>query len=119
MTGGGHQFLQGTLEVLILKTLSWGPMHGYGIASWIASRTDGALEIEEGSLYPALHRMERRGWIEAEWRLTEKNRRAKYYHLTAPGRKRLQVEATAWARFAAAVAEVVDGREAPAWATTT
>lgn len=117
MAGGGHQFLQGTLEVLILKTLSWGPMHGYGIASWIEACTAGALEIEEGSLYPALHRMERRGWIDARWRLTEKNRRAKYYRLTGRGRKRLQIEAGAWARFSQAVAEVLDGREAPAWGT--
>lgn len=117
MTDSGHQFLQGTLEVLILKTLSWGPMHGYGIASWILDRTGGELEIEEGSLYPALHRMERRDWVAAEWRLTDKNRRAKYYRLTADGRKRLRNEASAWSRFAAAVGQVLDGREAPAWAT--
>lgn len=113
---GEHQFLQGTLDVLILKTLSWGPMHGYGVASWIDHRTDGTLEIEEGSLYPALHRMERRGWIDAEWRLTEKNRRAKYYRLTHEGRKHLRLEAGAWSRFAAAVNDVLAGAEPPAWA---
>ena len=111
-----HQFLQGTLEVLVLKTLSWGPMHGYGIASWLEERSAGALDIEEGSLYPALHRMERRGWIDADWRLTEKNRRAKYYRLTSDGRRRLRTEANAWTRFARAVADVLEGSEAPAWA---
>jgi PadR family transcriptional regulator len=117
MAAGEHQFLQGTLEVLILKTLSWGAMHGYGIASWIEDRTAGALEIEEGSLYPALHRMERRGWIDSDWQLTEKNRRAKYYRLTRDGRKRLRSDATAWSRFAAAVGDVLNGSEAPNWAT--
>src|SRR5215208_1589216 len=75
--------LQGTLDVLVLKTLSWGAMHGYGIARWIQQVTDDVLQIEEGSLYPALHRMERKGWIEARWGLSENNRRAKYYTLTA------------------------------------
>lgn len=117
MAGNAHQFLQGTLEVLILKTLSWGPMHGYGIASWLVDRGSGALVIEEGSLYPALHRMESRGWIEAAWRMTEKKRRAKYYRLTPEGRRHLRVEASAWSTFAQAVAAVLDGREAPAWAT--
>lgn len=110
------QFLQGTLEVLILKTLSWGPMHGYGIGSWLEQRTGRVLTIEEGSLYPALHRMERKGLIGAEWRLTEKNRRAKYYSLTAEGRAVLRRGAGAWSRFAAAVSEVLEGSEAPAWA---
>lgn len=117
MADGGHQFLQGTLEVLILKTLSWGPMHGYGIASWLEEQTSGTLEVEEGSLYPALHRMERRGWIAAEWRLTEKKRRAKYYRLTREGRNRLRAETNAWSRFAAAVAHVLEGTDAPIWAT--
>ena len=70
--------LQGTLELLVLKTLSWGPMHGYGIAAWIESATTDALRVEEGSLYPALHRMTRKGWIKAEWAITENTRRAKY-----------------------------------------
>ena len=118
MAGGGCQFLQGTLEVLVLKTLSWGPMHGYGIAAWLANRTGGELEIEEGSLYPALHRMERRNWIDAEWQMTEKNRRAKYYRLSREGRKRLRTDAKAWSRFAGAVAEVLSGSEAPAWANS-
>lgn len=111
-----QRFLQGTLDTLILKTLSWGPMHGFGIASWMADRTGDALRIEEGSLYPALYRMERRGWIEAEWGLTEKNRRAKYYRLTAEGERQLRADATDWARFADAVGKILNGTEAPAWA---
>jgi transcriptional regulator len=112
----GRKFLQGTLETLVLKTLSWGPMHGYGIASWIEERTEDALRIEEGSLYPALYRMERRGWIEPEWRVTEKNRRAKYYRLTEVGEAQLRADQREWTRFAAAVATVLSGNDAPAWA---
>src|SRR4051812_26873212 len=77
--------LQGTLELLVLKTLSWGPMHGYGIAKWIESVTGDVLRVEEGSLYPALYRMTRKGWIKATWGVTENNRRAKYYELTPEG----------------------------------
>src|SRR5215213_296658 len=97
--------LQGTLDVLILKTLSWGARHGYGIARWIQQVTDDVLQIEEGSLYPALHRMERRGWIQAEWGLSENNRRAKWYRLTSVGRAQLRSEATNWAAFAGAVGQ--------------
>jgi PadR family transcriptional regulator, regulatory protein PadR len=111
-----RQFLQGTLDILVLKTLSWGAMHGYGIANWLEGRTEGVLTIEEGSLYPALHRLEARGLIEAEWRLTEKNRRAKYYSLTPAGRRELATESGAWSAFARAVSEVLTGEEAPAWA---
>jgi PadR family transcriptional regulator, regulatory protein PadR len=111
-----RQFLQGTLDILVLKTLSWGAMHGYGIAIWLEGRTEGVLTIEEGSLYPALHRLEARGLIEAEWRLTEKKRRAKYYSLTPAGRRELATEAGAWSAFARAVTEVLNGEEAPAWA---
>ena len=78
---------QGTLETLILKTLTWGPMHGYGIGRWIERTSDSALTVEEGSLYPALYRMERRGWVESDWQKTENNRRAKYYVMTAEGRR--------------------------------
>jgi transcriptional regulator len=99
--------LQGTLDVLILKTLSWGAMHGYGIARWLQQVTDDVLRIEEGSLYPALHRMERRGWIESEWGLSENNRRAKYYRLTSEGRRQLRAESTAWAAFSHAVSRVL------------
>jgi transcriptional regulator len=101
------ELLQGTLDVLILKTLSWGPRHGYAIARWIRDTTDDVLRIEEGALYPALHRMEKRGWIEAEWGLSENNRRAKYYQLTTQGRRQLGAEATSWSRYSEAVAKVL------------
>lgn len=111
------ELLRGTLDVLILKTLSWGPAHGYAIAEWIETVTGDALQIEEGSLYPALHRLEKRGWIESEWGLSENNRRAKYYRLTNRGRRELQAEASSWVRFAAAVGKVLDSTDQPAWAT--
>lgn len=116
MAGDDRRFLQGTLDVLVLKTLSWGPMHGYGIAGWIEERTADALRIEEGSLYPALHRMERKGWIAADWQVTENGRRAKFYRLTDAGRQQLRADASEWARFAEGVARVLQGTEAPAWA---
>jgi transcriptional regulator len=99
--------LQGTLDVLILKTLSWGPMHGFGVARWIERVTDDELRVEEGSLYPALHRLERRGWVDSEWGLSENNRKAKFYRLTTAGRRQLRAEATAWERFARAVGKVM------------
>ena len=95
--------LQGTVELLVLKRLSWGPMHGYGIANWIETATDDVLRVEEGSLYPALYRMTRKGWIKGEWGMSENNRRAKFYALTAAGRARLTVEAENWQRYANAV----------------
>ena len=110
------EVLKGTLDVLILRTLAWGPAHGYAVARWIRQTTDDALQIEEGALYPALHRLERKGWVEAEWGLSESNRRAKYYRLTAEGRRQLAAQAAGWWRFAAAVAKVLDASEAPAWA---
>ncbi len=99
--------LQGTLELLVLKTLSWGPMHGYGIASWIESATGDVLRVEEGSLYPALYRMTRKGWIKGEWGTSENNRRAKYYELTAAGRRALGAELESWRRFAAGLEAVL------------
>jgi len=99
--------LQGTLELLVLKTLSWGPMHGYGIAKWIESATNDVLRIEEGSLYPALYRMSRRGWIKGAWGVSENNRRAKYYTLTKAGRKALDREAAQWERLAGAISVIV------------
>jgi PadR family transcriptional regulator, regulatory protein PadR len=108
--------LQGTVELLVLKTLSWGPMHGYGIASWIESSTDDVLRVEEGSLYPALYRMSRKRWIKAQWGITENNRRAKYYHLTAEGRRQFAEQTSGWHRFAAAVSQAVTSKTAPAWA---
>jgi len=103
------ELLHGTLDTLILKTLSWAPRHGYGIARWIQETTDDALEIGEGSLYPALYRMERKGLIEAEWGVSETGREVKFYHLTSAGRARLKVELAQWARFTAAVSKVLDG----------
>ena len=108
------ELLHGTLEVMILKTLSWGPMHGYGIGNWIEQLSAEKLRIEEGSLYPALYRLERKGWIEAEWGLSEKNRRAKYYRLTREGRRELRAGASLWTDFAAAVARVLNATEQPA-----
>jgi PadR family transcriptional regulator len=108
--------LQGTLDLLILKTLSWGSAHGYGIASWIEQITDDALRVEEGSLYPALHRLERKGWIEAEWGLSENNRKAKYYALTASGRRELTARTAGWARLVAVVDKALRTERAPGWA---
>src|SRR5215218_8772003 len=88
--------LQGTLELLVLKTLSWGPMHGYGIAQWIEGVTDDVLSVEEGSLYPALYRMTRKGWIAARWGVTENNRKAKYYALTKEGRLQFHEQLSGW-----------------------
>ncbi|MEX2526040.1 MAG: PadR family transcriptional regulator [Gemmatimonadota bacterium] len=108
--------LQGTLELLILKTLSWGPAHGYGIARWIEQSTDDALSVEEGSLYPALHRMERKGWIEPEWGLSENNRKAKFYRLTPDGRAQFTRKAQGWERMVRIVGEALASRESPEWA---
>ena len=95
--------LRGTLDLLVLRSLSWGSSHGYGIARWIEQATDDVLRVEEGSLYPALHRLEEREWVIAEWGLSENNRRAKYYQLTAAGRAQLGAETANWTRFANAV----------------
>jgi PadR family transcriptional regulator, regulatory protein PadR len=102
-------YLPGTLETLILKTLARGPMHGYGIARWIEDATDEALPVEEGSLYPALYRMEKRGWIDAEWGTSELGRRAKFYRLTRQGRQQVAEDTKAWALFAQAVNKVMVG----------
>jgi transcriptional regulator len=102
--------LQGSLDVLILKALSWGPRHGYAIARWLEATTRDALAIEDGSLSPALYRMERTGWIEAAWGVSELGRRAKLYELTAQGRERLAQEAKAWRRFSKAMSRVLAAR---------
>lgn len=99
--------LQGTVELLVLKRLSWGPMHGYGIAAWIETATDDVLRVEEGSLYPALYRMTRKGWIKGEWGTTENNRRAKYYRLTKEGRREFEKQAAGWQRLSRAVTQAV------------
>jgi PadR family transcriptional regulator, regulatory protein PadR len=101
------ELLQGTLDVLILKTLSWGPRHGYAVVKWIQEVTGQVLMVEEGSLYPALHRLERRGWISSEWGVSENNRRAKFYTLTAAGRQQLRAQTVNWQRFSEAVSRVL------------
>lgn len=100
--------LHGTLDVLILRTLAWGPMHGYGISRWIRERTAGTIAIEDAPLYKALHRLERDGCIAAEWGLSENNRRARYYALTPYGRRALRSEESAWRRYAEAVFKVLE-----------
>jgi transcriptional regulator len=104
-----NTLLHGTLEALVLKTLSHGPLHGYAIARWIEGRTKDALQIEEGSLYPALYRMEAAGLLKSEWGTSELGRRAKFYQLTSHGRARLAVEVEAWRTFSTAVTGVLGG----------
>jgi transcriptional regulator len=99
--------LQGTLDVLVLKALADEPRHGYAVAEWIRRTTDGTLEIEDGALYTSLHRMQQRGWLDAEWGVSENNRRAKYYDLTAAGRAELARASGDWARYAEAVFKVL------------
>ena len=101
--------LQGTLELLVLKIITGGRMHGFAIARRIEALTDDMLSVEEGSLYPALHRMERRGWLKAHWGASENNRKAKFYQLTRKGEKQLQEQETSWADFARAVGKVLQG----------
>jgi PadR family transcriptional regulator len=96
--------LRSSLDLLILKALSWGPMHGYGVSEWIEAATASLLLLEEGTLYPALHRLERRGWIESEWGVSDNNRRAKFYRLTTAGRARFRAQAPLWHRHAEAIA---------------
>lgn len=100
--------LQGTVGLLILRALQKGPAHGYAVSRWIRERTDGALAMEDAALYQALHRLEARGWIEAEWGLSDNNRRAKYYALTPAGRKQLRNEISTWRRYADAMLKVID-----------
>ena len=99
--------LHGTLDALILKTLTQGPRHGYGIVKWLEETTADTVVVEEGSLYPALYRMERREWIEAEWGTSELGRKAKFYRITPRGRRHLAAETQHWARLAAAVSKVL------------
>ena len=99
--------IQGTLEMLILKSLMRGPMHGYGVAEWIQQTSQQVLRVEEGALYPALHRLELRGLLSAKWGASENNRRAKFYQLTAEGKKKLAAESQRWARLSSAVAFVM------------
>ena len=101
------ELIQGTLEMLILKALIRGPMHGYAVAEWIHQTSQQVLKVEEGALYPALHRLELRGVLKAEWGLSDNNRRAKFYRLTAGGKKLLSTESQRWTRLSAAVAFVM------------
>jgi transcriptional regulator len=106
--------LQGTLDLLVLKALTWQPMHGYNILDWLRRASDAELRIEDAALYPALHRLEARGLIEAEWGLSENNRRAKFYSLTPDGRRALRAESASWKRYASIMARVLDAAKQPA-----
>ncbi|MGV3709006.1 MAG: PadR family transcriptional regulator [Gemmatimonas sp.] len=110
MTDTRLRLLKGTFDVLILRTLSWGPAHGYAVSRWIASSSANDLKIEEGALYPALRRLEERGWIESDWQLTDSGREARFYQLTEAGRKGMQTELAAWERYVAAFARVIAAR---------
>ncbi|MGH7446552.1 MAG: PadR family transcriptional regulator, partial [Longimicrobiales bacterium] len=104
--------LQGTLDMLVLKALSWGSMHGYEVTRWLEERSGDALRVEEGSLYPALHRLARRGLVRAEWGVSENNRRAKYYSLSARGRSQLEAQSRDWAEYARAIRRVLRTQDA-------
>ena len=104
--------LKGTLDLLILKALTFGPQHGYGLARWLEESSRDLLRIEEGSLYPALYRMEKRGWIRSEWGQSESNRKAKYYRLSAPGREHLALQEEGWERFVRAMSLVLSQQPA-------
>ena len=100
--------LQGTLDMLVLKALALGPQHGYGITAWIRQRTDGDLDVEDGALYQALHRLEHKGWVDAEWGVSDNNRRARFYRVTQRGRRELRSTEDVWRRYARAVFRILD-----------
>ena len=102
------ELLQGTLDMLVLRTLQWGPQHGHGISVAIRAGSGAVLQVEHGSLYPALHRLEKQGLLQAEWKMTGNKQRAKYYKLTAAGRKQLARSRSRWAQLAAAIARIMD-----------
>jgi PadR family transcriptional regulator PadR len=102
------ELIQGTLDMLILRTLSWGPQHGYGIGQAIRARSGEVLQAETGSLYPALHRLEKQGWLKAEWRQSENRQRAKYYSLTPSGKKQLAAEHSRWKQMSAAITSLME-----------
>jgi transcriptional regulator len=108
------ELLQGTLDLLILQTLRWGSQHGYGISQAIRSGSNEVLQVETGSLYPALHRLEKRGWVQSEWKTSGNKQRAKYYRLTAAGKKQLAVEQSRWSQIVEAVATLRKPRESEA-----
>ena len=105
------EVLQGTLDLLILRTLQWGPQHGHGIGQVIRAKSDDVLQVEHGSLYPALHRLRRKGWIEAEWGVSENKQRARFYRLTAAGKKKLVSEETRWKLLVRTMARVMRTQE--------
>jgi transcriptional regulator len=107
------ELLQGTLDVLVLKALSWEPKHGHAVARLIHDSTDGAFEVLDGSLYAALHRMEERGWVDAEWGLSDKGKRAKFYRLTPAGRQQLRAETSHWQRYVASVSKLLTAAVQP------
>jgi transcriptional regulator len=100
--------LYGSLDLLVLRTLAWAPMHGYAISNWIRQRTDGVLDLVDAALYKSLHRLERQGYVASEWGLSENNRKAKYYTLTATGKRELRAEHATWQKYAAAMAKVLE-----------
>lgn len=108
MTPRSRGLIPGTVDLVILQTLRQGPLHGFEISRWIRARSDGALELQDAALYQALHRMEREGWVEAEWGVSERGRRAKYYRLTRDGRRQLREEIGFWRRYAAGVFKVLE-----------
>ena len=107
MTIQALDLLQGTLDVLVLRALAGRPLHGYAVARFIRERSDGTFRVLDGALYTSLHRMEERGWVESEWGLSEKGKRAKFYRLTTAGRRALRSEAASWEQYVAAVAKVL------------
>ena len=106
---------KGAMNVLILKALSWGPQHGYGVSRWIREISHDSFPVPEGALYPALHRLEERGFVVAEWGISENNRRAKFYRLTPQGRQELKSTCSSWGRVAEILSRVVEATEAPGW----
>jgi transcriptional regulator len=111
--------VKGTLDVLVLKALSWGPMHGFEITAWLEDNSGGALDVDDSALYHALHRMEDRGLIAAEWGVTENNRRARYYNVTTAGRTHLRTETTRWLRYSQMVSGILTAATRPTTARTT
>lgn len=108
----GSDLFTGTLDILILKAVSWGPRHGYAIGRWIRETTSDDVTVQEGALYPALHRLERKGWLEERWGLTDTGRDAKYYTLTPAGRAHLRAESKRWAKFSSAISRAIDAAQA-------
>jgi transcriptional regulator len=113
MADQSSDILRGTLDMLVLRALTWGSAHGYGIARWIEFATGDVLGVGEGTLYPALHRLEEKGWVVSEWGVSENNRRAKYYTLTAPGRAQLRTETASWKRYAGAISAALSAPALP------